>query len=77
MNVLELLNTLSGVYGNWCEDIHMWLCINALGVKPYKDGTEWCFLYGEDLQSGISGFGASIIDAARDFYRNILKNTER
>ncbi len=28
-------------------------------IKPklYKDGNQWCCLYGEDLQVGIAGFG--------------------
>ena len=28
-------------------------------LKPdlYKDGNHWCVLYGEDIQSGICGFG--------------------
>lgn len=50
-----------------------WLCIMALGVKPFKDGDQWCFLYGEDLQSGVAGFGETIADAAMDFYNNICK----
>lgn len=29
----------------------------VLGLVPYKDGGQWCVLYGDDLQSGIAGFG--------------------
>lgn len=50
----------------------IWTAITALGIKPFKDGNQWCFLYGENLQEGIAGFGDSIADAAWDFYRQIL-----
>ena len=28
-----------------------------LKPKIYKDGDQWCVLYGDDLQTGIAGFG--------------------
>jgi hypothetical protein len=31
----------------------------VLGLVPYKDGDCWCVLYGDDIQSGICGFGES------------------
>lgn len=31
--------------------------MKELGVIPFKDGSQWCALYGEDLQIGIAGFG--------------------
>lgn len=52
--------------------INMWTCITMLGIKPFKDGNQWCFLYGPNLQEGIAGFGDSIFDAAWDFYSQIL-----
>lgn len=27
------------------------------GLAPFKDGDKWCVLLGEDIQSGICGFG--------------------
>ena len=30
---------------------------SMLKPKLYKDGNHWCVLYGEDIQSGICGFG--------------------
>jgi len=30
---------------------------SMLKPKLYKDGNEWCCLYGDDIQSGIVGFG--------------------
>jgi hypothetical protein len=41
-------------------------------LKPgfTKDGDEYCFLYGSNLQEGVAGFGKSPFDAAADFYNN-------
>ena len=38
-------------------------------LKPqiYVDGDRWCCLYGEDIQSGIVGFGKSPIEAIRQW----------
>jgi len=49
------------------NDIEMWSAITALGIKPYKDGNQWCFLYGENIQEGICGFGDTIYQAAKEF----------
>jgi len=35
--------------------------------KLYRDGNQWCALFGEDLQVGVAGFGASPADAMWDF----------
>jgi hypothetical protein len=39
----------------------------VLNLAPFPDGNMWCVLWGEDLQRGIAGFGATPIDAIRDF----------
>lgn len=64
----------------WKEDIPVfllemlsWLAISALGIKPKKDGTSWMFLYGDNIQEGICGFGDSIREAALDFYEGLCK----
>lgn len=31
------------------------------------DGDQWCALYGDDLQSGIAGFGDTVALAMQDF----------
>jgi len=36
----------------------------------YMDGDQWCALYGENLQEGVSGFGASPASAMLDFDSN-------
>jgi hypothetical protein len=35
--------------------------------KVYIDGDQWCALYGENLQDGVAGFGASPALAMCDF----------
>lgn len=66
-----LYNILSGAYGEVLETHAMWQCITSLGIKPYKDGNQWCYLYGDNIQDGIAGFGETIFKAAWDFYTNI------
>lgn len=34
-----------------------------------KDGDKWCWLYGENLQEGIAGFGDTPAKAAESFDR--------
>ena len=38
-------------------------------LKPSlkRDGNQWCVLYGENLQEGVSGFGASPHEAVEEF----------
>ncbi len=40
------------------------------------DGNQWCALYGDDLQSGVSGFGDSPAAAMYDFDKNWHKKLE-
>jgi hypothetical protein len=41
-----------------------------LRPKMFPDGNQWCALYGEDLQSGVCGFGDTPEKAAQDFDKN-------
>jgi hypothetical protein len=41
--------------------------ISELKPKLSKDGNQWCFLWGENLQEGIAGFGETPLQAAADF----------
>lgn len=41
------------------------------------DGNQWCALYGEDLQSGVCGFGDSPADAYEDFNREWYKKLKK
>jgi hypothetical protein len=38
--------------------------------KLQKDGNLWCALYGDDLMTGIVGFGKSPAKAMADFNKN-------
>jgi hypothetical protein len=38
--------------------------------KLSLDGNKFCFLLGENLQSGIAGFGYTVIEAQEDFDKN-------
>lgn len=41
-----------------------------LRPRIFPDGDQWCVLLGEDLQSGVAGFGNTPDAASRDFDRN-------
>lgn len=66
-----LFTLLDGAYGDVLDNVAMWQCINSLGIKPFKDGNQWCYLYGDNIQEGVYGFGETIYEAAFDFYKNI------
>lgn len=38
-----------------------------LKPKLYPDGNQWCALYGDDLQNGLSAFGTTPAEAAAAF----------
>lgn len=42
--------------------------VAALKLTPFPDGNMWCYLYGEDLQNGVAGFGETVSKAAANFY---------
>lgn len=69
----ELYNILTEQYGEILETHAMWGCISALGAKLSKDGNMWCFLWGDNLQEGVCGFGETIFDAAWNFYLEIKR----
>lgn len=72
-----LYDILSGRYGEILETHAMWQCISALGIKPFKNGNQWCFLYGDNIQEGIVGFGDTVYEAACEFYERIKNETIR
>lgn len=72
-----LYNILTGQYGEILETHAMWQCIASLGIKPFRDGNQWCYLYGDNIQEGICGFGETIYKAAWDFYTNIKTEEAR
>ncbi|HEU4771864.1 MAG TPA: hypothetical protein VFS68_06875 [Candidatus Udaeobacter sp.] len=38
-----------------------------LRPRVFPDGSQWCALYGENLQDGVAGFGDTPAHAAQDF----------
>lgn len=71
MSPSELSSVLDGAYSPWQSVLEIWPCIQALGAKLSKDGNQWCFLWGDNIQEGVAGFGDTIRDAALDFYNNV------
>lgn len=61
-NKLDLLN-----FSEW----YAFIFLHNAQLLPYKDGDRWCILVGEDLQSGIAGFGDSLNEALSDFLKNV------
>lgn len=43
---------------------------------PFKDGNQWCFLLGYNIQEGVCGFGDSILEAALEFYKEYTTTRE-
>ena len=43
---------------------------SILKPKISIDGNQYCVLYGDDLQSGVSGFGDTLMLAIYDFNKN-------
>ena len=72
MTSQELDSVLGGAFSDWRNRLEMWPCIQSLGIKPYKDGNQWCFLYGNNIQDGVCGFGKTIYEAAVSFYNNLI-----
>ncbi len=46
--------------------------MDLLEVKIYLDGDQWCAMVGEDIQSGVAGFGdtplQALIEMVDSFY---------
>lgn len=49
-------------------DERVMMLVQRLGARIYKDGDEYCCLYGGNIQEGICGFGRNPYLAAVDFY---------
>ncbi len=43
------------------------LLLKYLNPKLSKDGNQWCYLYGDNLQEGVAGFGETPYLAMKDF----------
>ena len=47
------------------------------GLKPYKDGDQWCVLLGDNIQEGICGFGDTIEDALYAFLKDLIASQNK
>lgn len=47
--------------------------LTKAGLKPYKDGNQWCILVGDNIQEGICGFGDTIDEALYHFLIEVLE----
>lgn len=50
-------------------DATMFISAPHTRMRPrvFPDGTKWCALYGDDLMSGVSGFGDTPAEACEEF----------
>lgn len=44
--------------------------VASLTLIPFRDGDQWCYLSGNNIQEGITGFGETPFQAAQDFEIN-------
>lgn len=44
---------------------NMWAV--TLGLKPFRDGNQWCLLWGANIQEGVCAFGDSPWQAVQNF----------
>lgn len=58
----KLLNAESTKYIEW---------FSILKPKYYIDGDKWCVLLGENIQTGICGFGNTLLAAIHNFGEEI------
>jgi len=52
---------------------HVYSLFSTLKATLQKDGNQWCVLYGDDLQSGIAGFGDSPHEAILNWGKEMKK----
>lgn len=52
------------------ETMDEFLAVNMTRPKFGKDGNQYFYLLGEDLQSGVAGFGDTPYDAMLDFNKS-------
>jgi len=55
------------------EEMNLFATLNP---KISKDGDRWCVLLGEDVITGVCGFGDTPYKAILDFNRSFHKNAQ-
>lgn len=83
MDNVQALNSIAIAVDRACVSLVDHIRATAIEmVRPFyqlkpklsRDGNQWRFLYGENLQEGIAGFGETPELAARDFDRDFFEN---
>lgn len=63
-------NEVSAIELQIAEESKILNVISMLKPKFGIDGNQFYFLMGDDVQSGLAGFGDTAADAAYDFWKN-------
>ncbi len=53
------------------ERSRTWVAV--LGLKPFRDGNKYCFLWGPNIQDGVCGFGETPEKAVYAFEEEMFK----
>lgn len=49
----------------------------VLGANVFRDGDQWCALYGKNIQEGIAAFGDCPADAVNAFEHAMYKSVKK
>lgn len=49
------------------------LSAESVNLEPFKDGNQWCVLFGDNIQEGFVGFGSTIYDALVAFIAEFIE----
>lgn len=60
-HVAEVLATEMRV----AEQRGMWVVV--LGLRPSLDGNQWCFVWGENIVTGVTAYGSTPMEAMQNF----------
>ncbi|MCP4763217.1 MAG: hypothetical protein GY870_15700 [archaeon] len=75
MNYNHLDHVTSDIKNQTAQEIQDFTLFSLLKPTIQRDGNQWCVLYGENLQTGIAGFGDSphlaILNFNSEWYKNI------
>ena len=59
------LQEILAMEGDGADKRRLWVVI--LGLKVFMDGDLYCLLWGDNMQSGVVGFGKTPVAAIYDF----------
>ena len=69
---VDTLGTQQVIAGKMPQPPAAEVILAKAGLKPYKDGNQWCILAGDNIQEGICGFGDTIDEALYEFLKEVL-----